>query len=706
MKRLMVAGIVSGLLGLGAAGARLSAGPDEGMWTFDHFPRAAVAKKYGVEVDDEWLQRLQSSVVRLETGCTGSFVSSDGLVLTNHHCIQTCLADNSTAARDLIADGFMASARHDEIQCQGSRVSVLIDTEEVTSEVLRALEGVAPADAASARNQVLTGLEERCETQADQAGTPLKCETVTLYQGGQYWLYRYRRYDEVRLAFAPEAAIGAFGGDPDNFQFPRWCLDMALLRVYDRGQPLQTPAHLPFNWSGAEEGEPVFVAGHPGTTQRLLTIAQLKTQRNVFLPFWLLRFSELRGRLAQYSRTSDEAARTAKDYLDAVENSHKVRRMQLATLLDDRLMDQRAAEEQELRDAVMANPDLRRLAGTAWDDIAKAEQRYREILEPYTWIEGGAGFNSQLFSYARQLVRAAEERTKPNAERLREFTDAQWPRLQQSLAAETPVYAGVEQVRLSFSLERMREYLGPDHPIVKTALGTASPDQRARELITDSTLADPKARLALLEGGQPAVQASRDPMIALARAIDGEARALRRIHENEVEVPQRRAQQAIADARFRVYGTDLYPDATFTLRLSYGAVQGWDDLGTRVPPFTQLARMYERATGAPPFVLPQRWLDARPALDLNARANFVSTNDIIGGNSGSPMVNARGEIVGLVFDGNIHSISGSYWFDEEKNRTVAVHPHFIRVALQQVYPVGPLVRELGLERSREPSRGG
>jgi V8-like Glu-specific endopeptidase len=694
MKRLIIAGVVVGLCGIGAAGARLAAGPDEGMWTFDHFPKAEVAQKYGVEVSDGWLERLQTSVVRLETGCTGSFVSSEGLVLTNHHCIQTCVADNSSADRDLIADGFTAGTRNDEIRCQGSQVSVLIDTEEVTPEVTKALAGVAPAEAASARNQVLTKLEERCEAQAKQAGTPLKCETVTLYQGGQYWLYKYRRHDDVRLVFAPEEAIGAFGGDPDNFQFPRWCLDMGLLRVYEDGKPLQTMSHLAFNWSGAKDGEPVFVAGHPGTTQRMLTVAQLKTQRDLFLPFWLLRFSELRGRLAQYAKTSDEAARTAKDYLDTIENSQKVRRMQLFTLLDDRLMEQRAAEEQKLREAVMGNPALKQAAGGAWDDIARAEQRYRDILMPYTWIEGGAGFNSELFNYARQLVRAAEERTKPNAERLREFTDAQLPRLQQSLAAQTPVYPELEQVRLSFALERMREYLGPDHAMVKTALGTASPDQRARELVTGSTLADPKARTALFEGGQAAVQASQDPMIVLAREVDADARALRKIFENEVQAPQRRAQQAIADARFQVYGTGLYPDATFTLRLSYGAVDGWMEAGTRVEPFTQLARMYERATGVPPFALPQRWLDARPRLDLTARANFVTTNDIVGGNSGSPMVNAKGEIVGLIFDGNIHSISGSYWFDPEKNRSVAVHPQFMRVALEQVYKVETLAKEL------------
>jgi V8-like Glu-specific endopeptidase len=667
---------------------------DEGMWTFDNFPKGDVAKKYGVDITDEMLHRLQGAVVRLETGCTGSFVSPDGLVLTNHHCVSSCLAENSSAANDLLAGGFNAKSRENEIRCQGSQASVLADTEEVTPKVTSALAGAAAADITRTRNETLTNLESACEAESNKSGTPLKCEAVTLYQGGQYWLYKYKRYDDVRLAFAPEAAIAAFGGDPDNFQFPRWCLDMSLLRVYENGKPASTPGHLSFNWSGAQEGEPAFVAGHPGTTERLLTIAQLKTQRDVFLPFWLLRYSELRGRLAQYSKTSPEAERTAKDYLNLIENSIKVRRMQLAALLDDRMMDQRAAEERKLRDAVMADPKLKASAGNAWEEIARAEEINRNILVPYTLIEGAGGFNSELFGFARALVRAADEREKPNAERLREFTDAQLSQLRQQLAADPPVYPELEQVKLSFSLERMREYLGPDHPMVKAALGTDSPDVRAKALISGSNLADPKVRLSLFEGGRKAVEASKDPMIELARAIDDEARALRKINENQVEGPVGRAQRAIADARFAVYGTSLYPDATFTLRLSYGAVQGWMEGDQRVEPFTYLARLYERATGAPPFALPKSWLDAKPRLDMKTRANFVTTNDIVGGNSGSPLVNAKGEIVGLAFDGNIHSISGSYWFDAEMNRAVAVHPQFIHAAFGEVYDAPALAEEL------------
>jgi V8-like Glu-specific endopeptidase len=669
---------------------------DEGMWTFDNLPKGEIAKRYGVQLTDQSLARLQKSVVRLESGCTASFVSSDGLVLTNHHCAAECLSDNSNAQRDLIANGYIAAALEDELRCQGARASVLMSTENITDRVTKAIGDVEPAEATAARNKVLTTLEANCEQASKQAGMPLACESVTLYQGGQYWLYKYKRYDDVRLAFAPEQAIGAFGGDPDNFQFPRWCLDMSLLRVYENGKPASTPDHLSFEWAGAKDGEAVFVPGHPGTTQRLLIVAQLKTQRDVFLPFWLLRFSELRGRMIQYSKTSSEAARTSKDYLDSVENAIKVRRVQLASLLDDRMMEQHAAEERKLREAVNADAAAKTAAGNAWDDIARAEQRYREILIPYTWLEGGAAFNSELFGYARQLVRAADERAKPNAERLREYTDAGLARLKPALEAATPVYPAFEGVRLSFSLERMREYLGPDHPIVKAVLGVKSPDDRARELVTGSSLADPKVRIKLFEGGAAALRGSTDTMIALARDVDAESRRLRKIYE-EVQGIEAVAQQKIAEVRFKIYGTQVYPDATFTLRLSYGAVAGWNEAGTPVDPFTRLDRLYARASGAPPFVLPKSWLDVKQRLDTSTRANFITTNDIVGGNSGSPMVNAEGRIVGLAFDGNIHSIAGSFWFDPQVNRTVGVHPEFIRTALGKVYPVARLAKELGAQ---------
>jgi hypothetical protein len=358
-------------------------------------------------------------------------------------------------------------------------------------------------------------------------------------------------------------------------------------------------------------------------------------------------------------------------------------------------MERHAEAERKLRETVNADA-AKSAASTAWDDIARAQQRYRDILIPYTWLEGGAAFNSELFGFARQLVRAADERAKPNVERLREYTDAGLARLKPALEAATPVYPAFEEVRLSFSLERMREFLGPDHPIVKAVLGVKSPDERARELIAGSSLADPKVRLKLFESDAAALRASTDTMIVLAREVDTESRRLRKIYD-EVQGIEAVAQQKIAEARFKAYGTQVYPDATFTLRLSYGAVAGWVEAGERVEPFTRLDRLFARATGAPPFALPKSWHDAKQRLDMNTRANFVTNNDIVGGNSGSPMVNAGGRIVGLVFDGNIHSIGGSFWFDPEMNRSVGVHPSFIRTALAQVYPVARLAKEIGIQ---------
>jgi hypothetical protein len=686
MKRIPVAAM--------AALASLSAVADEGMWTFDNPPREAIASKYGVTLDSAWLDRVQRATVRLESGCTGSFISADGLVLTNHHCAEECIAQNSTPENDLVGNGFYAGTREKELQCGEEAVSVLVGTEDVTAKVAAATAGLSAEAAGEARRAELARLEQACEEASKKSkGGELKCERVSLYQGGQHWIYRYKRYEDVRLVFAPERDIAAFGGDPDNFQFPRWCLDMSVLRAYENGKPAKTPNRLRFDWDGANPGDAVFVSGHPGNTDRLLTVAQLETQRTTFMPFWLLRFSELRGRLLQYSKTGEEPRRTTEAFLNLVENSIKVRRKQFDALLDPALLSAAAERETALRKAVAANPALADTA-SAWDEIAKAQLTWRDMLVPYTFIEGGAGFNSTLFSYARSIVRAAEERSKDNAARLPEFTEGRLPAVLQTLKAPSPIYPDFEIVRLSFALERMREWLGPDDPLVRQVFGKDSPDALAAKLVRESALADPAARVALYEGGKAAVDASRDPMIRLAAAVDPAARALRKRFEEQVEGPEDRGQEAISKARFAVYGTSIYPDATFTLRLSYGAMTGWKEKGEDVRPWTELSRAFERATGEPPFRVPPRWMAAKDRLDMATRANFTTNNDIVGGNSGSPMLGADGRIVGLAFDGNIHSISGSYWFDDRMNRSIGVHPAYIRTALEQVYGAKALLAEI------------
>jgi peptidase S46-like protein len=504
----------------------------------------------------------------------------------------------------------------------------------------------------------------------------------------------------VRLVFAPERGIAAFGGDPDNFQFPRWCLDMSVLRAYGPdGKPAATPNFLRIKAAGPDVGELVFVSGHPGNTSRLLTVAQLQMLRNVIYPRWLLRAAELRGRLIEYGKTSPEAARIVEDPLNTLENVIKVRRKQLDALLDERLMQSKEKEQAALRAKVAADPALAKSIGDPWATIAKAERRDEQLYLPYTWIEQGAGlgagFPGKLFAYARTLVRAAAERGKPNTERLREYSESSMPRVEQRLTAPVPIYPDLEKLNLSFSLERMREWMGPDAPIVRQLLANESPDMLANKLVDGTKLADPEVRKRLWDGGAAAVDASTDPMIVFARNVDADARAVRKSYEDEVEAPVTAASQKIARARFKVYGTSEPPDANFTLRLNFGTVQGWKEGDHEVEPFTHLARMFERATGQEPFKVPDTWLAAKPTLNLETRFDLSTNNDIVGGNSGSPLIDVQGQIVGLMFDGNIHSIAGDFWFDPQTNRAVAVDPQIIFEGLRKVYKAGELLTELG-----------
>ncbi|MEP7242148.1 MAG: S46 family peptidase [Gammaproteobacteria bacterium] len=669
---------------------------DEGMWTFHNPPTAMVKQKYGVDLTQGWLDHVRLSTVRL-SNCTASFVSPNGLLLTNFHCSWACLDEHSTKDRSLRNEGFVARGREKEIRCEQQVADVLMAYEDITPRIAAAVKGHSDKDANDLRKRTLTQLEQACEKASvkDRKTGPLKCESVNLYEGGQYWLYKYKRYDDVRLVFAPENGIAQFGGDPDNFQFPRWCLDMSVLHAYDsKGKPAATPNFLKIDFAGPQPGDPVFVSGHPGSTDRLLTVAQLKTLRDVDLPQALLRNSELRGRLLQFAKTSEQAQRIAAIPLDSLQNGLKVQRKELDALHVDALLARKAHEEEMIKAQVAANPELAGTLGDPWADIAKTQEIERAISLPYSALEAGVGFNSRLFRYARTLVRGAAERSKPSDDRLREYRETALPRIEQQLNANIPIYPELEQLTLSFSLERMREWLGPDDPTVRELLGKESPDQLAKRLIGGSKLADAQVRVALWNGGAKAVDASADPMIAIAKLVDERSRSLRKTYEDQVEAVERTASEKVARARFAALGTSVYPDATFTLRLSYGSVQGWVENGKAVEPFTSLSRQFERATGSDPFAIPESWLKVKDQLDMNARFDLSTNNDIIGGNSGSPLINARGDIVGLAFDGNIHSISGAYWFDEERNRMVAVHPAIIREALSKVYRATELLAEL------------
>jgi len=673
---------------------------DGGMWTFQEFPHALLKREHGTDVSPAWLDRVRTATIRL-SNCTASFVSRDGLILTNHHCGAACLDEHSSKEHNLLAEGFLARTRDKELKCGTQIADVLMQMEDITAQVNAATQGLSDQAANDKRKATMTQLEQQCEQDGKKAkGGPFKCETVDLYEGGQYWMYKYHRYSDVRMVFAPERAIAAFGGDPDNFQFPRWDLDMSVLRAYGPdGKPAATPNFLSINPAGPQAGDLVFVSGHPGSTSRLLTVAELETQRDIILPRWLLRAAELRGRLIQFGKSSPEAARIVEDPLNTLENVIKVRRKLLDALLDERLMQAKRKDEAALRAQVAADPQLAQALGDPWASIAKAQQREEQLYLPYVWIEQGAGLGAgypgKLFGYARTLVRAAAERTKPNTERLREYSDAALPRVEQRLLAPVPVYPELEKINLSFSLERMREWMGPDAPIVRQLLSHDSPDTLAAKLVDGTQLSDPAVRKRLWDGGAAAVEASTDPLIVLARSVDAEARAARKSYEDEVEAPETAAAEKIARARFKVFGTSEPPDANFTLRLNFGTVQGWQEGDHAVPPFTQLAQLYTRATGQDPFRVPEAWLSAKPALNMETRFNLSTNNDIVGGNSGSPLINAKGEIVGLMFDGNIHSIAGDYWFDPQLNRAVAVDPQIIFEGLRKVYKASELLSELG-----------
>jgi len=663
----------------------------EGMWPLDNLPVSRLKAEYSFTPGRDWVDHVMRASARIAGGCSASFVSKDGLVMTNHHCAAACLAQLSSAKKNFIADGFLARGRAEEVRCPEIEINRLERITDVTGQVKGAVAGLDGEGFKLAKNAIEAKLSSACVGAERETA---RCDVVDLYHGGLYHLYRYRRFQDVRLAWAPELAIAFFGGDPDNFNFPRYDLDIALLRVYENGGPARLKDFFPFSKAGAEAGEMVFVSGHPGSTQRQLTMSELETFRDVRLIGGLLRLAEERGILEQYGKLGPEAARIAENDLFGIENSYKALVGELKALLDPALMKYKQKEENELRAFVASQPALRARVGGAWDAIEKAQQVYREIEAQYSAIEQARAFAGRYFTYARALVRGAEERAKPDADRLPELNDSRLPELEQRLFSTAPIYPEYETMRLGWSLTKMRELLGADDPFVRLVLGRKSPEQIAKEWVSGTRLGDPEARRALWNGGKDAVARSDDPFIKLASAVDPAARAIRKRYEREVEAVVQKNTELIAQARFARDGTSAYPDATFTLRLSYGEVAGWSEGGRKIAPFTDFAGAFARDTGADPFALPASWHAAKGSLNLAQRFDFVTTNDIIGGNSGSPMINRKGEIVGLIFDGNIHSLGGAFWFDPRSNRAVAVHSGAILESLSKVYGASDLVREI------------
>lgn len=684
MRAKLLAFVVPALLLAAAARA------DEGMWTFDNFPAAAVRQKYNVDITPAWLDRVRGAAVRLSSGCSASVVTAQGLVLTNHHCVRDCAQNLSTARTDYIKDGFFTQRRQDEKLCPGMQAEILERISDVTPRVTAAGAGKTGQDFVKARDGEIAAVEkEGCAGREAQ----FRCQVITLYQGGQYKLYQYRKYSDVRLVAAPEMQTAFFGGDPDNFNFPRYDLDFSFVRLYENNAPVATPAHLNWRSSAPRDGEPVFVAGNPGTTQRLLTAEQLESLRDKSLPTTLILYSEIRGRLIRFAAENEENRRISDDLLFGIENSFKALTGEEKALVDPTLVTGKRREDAALKARVAANAALARDIGDPWGEIAQAQVALRALYDSYTLQESRGGFRSELFSYARALVRAAEEKAKPNSERLPGYTDSQLPLLEKQVLDAAPVYPGLEQLALEFWLSKLREYLTADSPATKLFLGKDSPEVLSARLVK-SGLADPALRKRLWDGGMAAIRASNDPMIQYVLATDAASRAVRKEWETRVSGPVDRAQERIARARFAIYGTGIYPDATFSLRLTYGKVTGWNNNGTPVAPFTRFAGLWERATGQFPFNLAPRWESGQSKVNPQTVFDFTSDNDIIGGNSGSPVIDANGAVIGAIFDGNIDSLGGAFGFDPAVNRAVSVSTAAITEALRNIYNVPGLVSEL------------
>ncbi|HEY1192131.1 MAG TPA: S46 family peptidase [Gemmata sp.] len=675
---------------------------DEGMWLFSNPPRAQL-KKYNFDPTDKWLEHVRLSSVRFNSGGSGSFVSPNGLVMTNHHVGAGDLEKVSTPEKNYLRDGFHAKTHADEIKCKGLELNVLIGIRDVTAEVEKAVPaGTAPAEAFKLRTAKIAELEKG----AAEPEKNIRADVVTLYAGGQYHLYTFKKYTDIRIVFAPEKQAAFYGGDPDNFEYPRYDLDVCFFRVYENDKPVKSEHYLKWSENGSKEGDLVFVSGHPGRTNRANTVDELKYLRDTGYPYLLNRLNRLEVLLNSWSGRSEQNARRAEEELFSIQNSRKARIGGLAGLMDPALMGRKEKEQERLQAFIAQGnaPELK-AAGAAFATIAKAEKVRADLIKDVTVLENAGGFNSSSFGIARTLLRASEELPKPGGERLREFADARIPSLKFGLFSDEPIFEDLEILKLSDGLQFLAITLGPDSDLVKKVLNGKSPRERAYELISGTKVRDPEVRKKIFAEIEAAAKdhkvadlaTLKDPMIELARLVDGPSRALRKRFETEVDEPKRQAHAALAKAKFAMDGDKVYPDATFTLRLAFGTVKGYKEDGQDVPAFTTFKGLYRRAAeqhnkGA--FELPKRWEEKKNKLDLSTPYNFVCTADIIGGNSGSPVINRNAEVVGLIFDGNIQSLVLDFVYDQETARAVSVDSRGITEALRKVYDANDLADEL------------
>jgi len=663
---------------------------DEGMWTFDNPPLEKLEQKYDFKPSQDWLDHLRLSAVRFNNGGSGSFVSGSGLVMTNHHVGFDCIQKISSAEKDYVKEGYIAQSFEDEARCPDLELNVLISMQDVTGRIEKAIAGAK--DEVEARKEEIAHIEKECH---DETG--LRCNVITLYGGGQYMLYRYRKHTDVRLVFAPEQQTAFFGGDFDNFTYPRHDLDVALFRVYEKDEPLKPEHYLKWSKAGAREDELVFVVGNPGYSGRQLTVSQLTFLRDTQYPLRVEFYTTLLGELESYAQQGKEQRRESKKLIFSLQNALKAYGGFLDGLQDEDLMASKIEQEKEIKKAVKKDGKLKDEAKTVWSDIAKAQKTHKKIATARLL---SAFRGSELYSIAETIVRLVVEKEKPNDKRLEEYRDSSLESLELQLYSDAPVYRDMEEVVIRVSLEEAVARLGKDHELVEAALGKAKPADVAASVAQETQLVDAKKRRELVEGGREAVEKSKDPLIRLALALDPITRELRETYENKVEGVEEKAGGIISKAWFAAYGKSIPPDATFTLRLAYGTVKGYEAEGTKVPWKTTFYGLYDRYHafgGKPPYHLPKTWKKKKDKFKMGTPLDFVSTNDIIGGNSGSPVVNKAGEVVGLVFDGNIESLVWRFVYTDEKERCVSVHSSAIKRALYDVYDAGHIGWELGRE---------
>ena len=659
---------------------------DEGMWLFNDLPLAMLKERYGFEPSKEWAEHLMKSSVRFNVGGSASFISSTGLVLTNHHVGSDTLFKLSTPERNIMEVGFLAKTPDQELKAPDLELNQLVNIKDVTDVVKASVtDGMSTEQAVAARRAVIAKIEKEA---LDESG--LKSTVTTLYGGGRYHLYQYKKYTDVRLVWAPETAIAFFGGDADNFEYPRYCLDATIFRVYEDGKPAKIEHFLKWSANGPEENEVAFVSGNPGRTSRIFTMDALKYQRDLNLPYIMANLRRQEILLQQYALRGKENARRARDELFGVQNSRKARLGMLAGLQDPQVLADKAAAEAKLREIIAADPKLKAL-GSAWDTIAETTKKRASLLGKSVAI------NSQLYNIALELVQMAEEDQKPSGERLPEFSDAGRESLLQQLYSEAPIYTDLDQTLLGDSIAKTLEQRGFDDPVCQKILAGKSPSDRAAELISGTELLSVEARKKIAAGGIQAINDSKDPMIMLAKIVNPPIRRIRSITD-QLDEQDKQAYALIAEAKFATQGTSAYPDATFTLRLAFGPVKGYEQDGQQIPAWTNMGGAFEHETkheGQTDYKLPESWKKAESKLSKTTPFNFVSTADIIGGNSGSPVVNKAGELVGLIFDGNVQSLSGNYVYTDKQARSVSVHSSAIREALQVVYGADNIVKELG-----------